>query len=144
MKLEDYLASMFDDLGIEHFGPREFFVGSRPPPVEIWSHILPTALLLEDIRVASGHPLHINSGYRDPSYNASVGGAADSQHLHFRACDVRSDIWTPEQVHAYVESRPDREYYGMGIYQTFVHLDCRHVPGFNRLALGSPARWDER
>lgn len=144
MTLRRFLTELFDTIGIVHFEPEEFLLGSEDPPMAIWSHIVPTAMMLEEIRNYSGGPLHINSGYRDPAYNASIGGAENSQHIHFRAADVRSDVWTPLELYQYVDQHEDRELYGLGIYNTFVHIDCRYADGFNMYADGFPARWDQR
>jgi uncharacterized protein YcbK (DUF882 family) len=38
------------------------------------------------------------SGYRDPAYNAQVGGAHDSQHLHNRAADIPAGYATIGQA----------------------------------------------
>lgn len=43
---------------------------------------------LERLREVSGGPILIASGYRDPAYNVSIGGAKNSQHLYGRAADV--------------------------------------------------------
>ena len=42
-------------------------------------------------------PVGIVSGYRDPDHNRKVGGAANSQHLYGRACDLATKRWKPEQ-----------------------------------------------
>ncbi len=42
---------------------------------------------LQALRAAAG-PLVINSGYRSPSYNASVGGATRSRHMYGDAFDI--------------------------------------------------------
>ena len=44
--------------------------------------------VLEPIRAAYGHPLHINSGYRGPELNAATGGSKTSQHMLGQAADL--------------------------------------------------------
>ena len=45
-------------------------------------------LKLEQLREVTG-PVFVASGYRDPSYNRSIGGAKASQHLYGRAVDPK-------------------------------------------------------
>ena len=50
-----------------------------------------TALIenvLDPLRIAHGKPIYVNSGYRSPSLNKLVGGAATSQHLAGEAADI--------------------------------------------------------
>lgn len=49
---------------------------------ELCSHIL------QPLRNSLKYPIHINSGYRCPRVNASIGGATKSQHLTGHAADV--------------------------------------------------------
>ncbi|CAB4141370.1 Peptidase M15A, C-terminal [uncultured Caudovirales phage] len=56
------------------------------------------ALFLEEIRTAVGKPLRINSAYRAPEVNASVGGSKTSQHCKGQAADIRVTGMTPDQV----------------------------------------------
>lgn len=44
--------------------------------------------VLQPLRDAIECPIHVNSGYRCPRVNASIGGAARSQHLTGHAADV--------------------------------------------------------
>ena len=44
--------------------------------------------VLDPLREAWGHPLHINSGYRCPELNRLVGGVPTSQHVLGQAADV--------------------------------------------------------
>lgn len=41
------------------------------------------------VREAFGSPIAITSGYRPPRVNSSVGGVRNSQHLYFRALDMK-------------------------------------------------------
>lgn len=56
---------------------------------------------LERLRASTGgKPLKIVSGYRDPAYNASVGGALNSQHMFNRAADIEPGYATIAQAKA--------------------------------------------
>lgn len=54
--------------------------------------------LLEEVRVIIGKPIHINSGYRSPAVNMTIGGAKNSEHLDGRAADFRVPGMTPYEV----------------------------------------------
>lgn len=56
------------------------------------------ALFLEDVRDLLGKPIKINSAFRAPAVNASVGGAKTSQHCFGLAADIRVPGMTPDQV----------------------------------------------
>jgi len=73
----------------------------------------------------------INSACRCSKHNAEVGGEDHSQHLYGRAADIVVKHFTPKEVYDYlVEKYPDK--YGVGLYETFVHIDTR---------TNGPARW---
>lgn len=44
--------------------------------------------MLEKLRAYGGFTIHINSGYRSPSYNKKIGGASKSQHIKGTAADI--------------------------------------------------------
>ena len=44
--------------------------------------------MLEKLRDYGGFTVHINSGYRSPSYNRKIGGASKSQHTLGTAADI--------------------------------------------------------
>ena len=56
------------------------------------------AAFLEQVRSLVGKPIHINSAYRAPAVNASVGGSKTSQHCLGLAADLRVRDMTPDQV----------------------------------------------
>lgn len=65
------------------------------------SHTISVELLqrLERLRAVLGDkPMHIVSGYRSPTYNASLGGARNSQHLYGRAADLERGVCTVAQA----------------------------------------------
>lgn len=47
------------------------------------------AVILQPVRIAIDCPIIVNSGYRNPQYNESVGGVKNSQHLTGCAADIR-------------------------------------------------------
>lgn len=107
--------------------------GSKSP----FPNVVEPALLylLMCIRDRFGHPIVVNSGYRSPSYNAKVGGASNSFHVKGLAADIR-----PLAKEANLLARLQdiclrtNEIGGVGLYDTFVHVDAR----------GTKARWDNR
>jgi hypothetical protein len=43
---------------------------------------------LQQLRDSAGHALTVNSGFRSPDYNSSVGGATKSRHMYGDAFDI--------------------------------------------------------
>ena len=80
--------------------------------------------ILQKIRHHFGKPVHINSGYRTPTYNKKVGGATHSQHLYGMACDIRVSGVRPCDVSEYLETLMNG-WGGIGTYDNFVHVDVR-------------------
>lgn len=89
--------------------------------------------LLQKIRDHFGVAVTINSGYRTSTYNKKVGGATNSQHVKGTAADVVAKGVDPLTVAQYAEYLMPNSG-GIGVYQTFTHVDVRT----NR------SRWDNR
>lgn len=53
---------------------------------------------LQAIRDWAGASITINSGYRTPNHNASIGGASNSQHIYGKAVDIVCSDKTPLQL----------------------------------------------
>lgn len=89
---------------------------------------------LQVLRDDIGEPLHVNSGYRTPTYNKKIGGASDSQHKKAKAGDITTKSFTPKQLAARIEKLikdGKMKQGGIGIYPGFTHYDIR----------GTKARW---
>jgi len=106
-----------------------------PMPKEVKDNIKLLAKELEKIRAAFNLPLKINSGYRSPKHNKSIGGASDSQHMKGTAADFTIPGRTPKQIAIVIEGLiKDGKIKegGLGIYNNWIHYDIR----------GKKARWN--
>lgn len=95
-------------------------------------------MIIEPMRKKFG-PVHVLSGYRHRSYNASIGGASNSYHIWDQrnsapATDLVFAKGSPREWAAYAEElcRKARVGGGIGTYMRmgFVHVDMR--PGAAR------------
>lgn len=78
---------------------------------------------LETLSQTMGFQLSITSGYRSPAYNKKVGGAKKSQHVQGNAVDVVQTGLTTAQRQQFIQAAIDAGFKGIGIYNTFTHLD---------------------
>lgn len=108
----------------EHFSRAEFDChnGERAhPDPELVQRL---ELLRAAVTAKQGRPapLRIISGYRSRSYNASIGGARESQHIYNRAADIPAGYATVAQAQA-------AGFRGIGYCgHAVVHLDVRPGP----------------
>lgn len=117
MKLSKYI---YDH---EYFCPCNHCMG-RPPSYKC-VEIIELFDIFNEIREKWGKPIKINSGYRCPTYNASIGGGPLSVHQFGLALDLECS--TDEEVHRLAkliqQIEPDLrrgEYTGS---MTFIHID---------------------
>lgn len=106
-------------------------------PLQVFNNVIELANNLEVVRAHFGAPITINSAYRSPVYNRSIGGAANSQHLSGKAADIVISGVTPSDVADAIEFLIEvglMKEGGVGRYDTFTHYDIR----------GTKARWDFR
>ena len=74
-----YLGASHERNGLNHL-----------PPQSLWPHIVPTALIANQIRSIVGVPCQVLSGYRSDAYNKAVGGSPRSRHKAFAALDIQA------------------------------------------------------
>lgn len=121
-----------------HFSKYEFdCTDGSEMPFEVLNNVIEVANNLEVLRAHFGAPIIINSAYRSPVYNRSIGGAVNSQHLGGKAADVVIDGVTPDEVADAIDFLIEvglMKEGGLGRYNTFTHYDIR----------GTKARWDYR
>lgn len=122
--------------GSTNFALREFrCADGTDVPVRFRGNVQELMNNLEVLRTELGNnAIRINSGYRTPAYNQSIGGATQSRHMCAQAADMSVRDHTPRQVADAIErlitARRMREG-GLGRYATFTHYDVR----------GTRARW---
>lgn len=107
--------------------------GTAVPP-SLRQNLKVLANSLQALRDHLKEPIHVNSGYRTTTYNQSIGGAPNSQHLQAKAADITVKSKRPRQLAAIIESliaKGEMKQGGLGIYPGFVHYDVR----------GTKARW---
>lgn len=89
--------------------------------------------VLQKIREHFDKAVTINSAYRTETHNAKEGGSPTSQHKYGMAADIRVSGVTPLAVAQYAQTLlPNKG--GIGVYQTFTHVDVR----------ATKSRWDQR
>ena len=72
----------------------------------------------------TGQSYVINSGYRNPEKNKSVGGAKMSQHMTGKAIDVQVKGSYEERAE-FVVAATRAGFNAIGVYSSFIHLDIR-------------------
>lgn len=101
--------SLIDALKLSHFKANELLVntnntGNTVPPKAFWHNIVPTIVILDQLREHFGKPVRVTSGYRNQTYNSRIGGKSKSQHLEFRALDFQCDAVPPSTLASYLMS----------------------------------------
>ena len=105
-----------------NFKVKEFACNDGTDPIFIDTDLV---TVLQKIRTHFGKPVTITSAYRTPPHNKTCGGTTYSQHLYGRAADIKISGVTPKKVADYAETLLDNG--GIGIYNTFTHIDVRSV-----------------
>lgn len=106
-----------------NFKVREFACNDGSDPIFIDSELVS---VLQKIRNHFGKPVTITSAYRTPPHNSMSGGTTYSQHLYGKAADIKISGVAPAKVADYAETIL-KNYGGIGIYNTFTHIDVRET-----------------
>ena len=112
-----------------HFSVYEFACGDNSDKVLIDTELVS---ILEQVRAHFNKPVIINSAYRTPAYNISIGGSSKSQHCLGTAADIWIKGVDPIRIALYLSSLPYfKNRGGIGYYNRaqvtggFVHVDVR-------------------
>jgi N-acetylmuramoyl-L-alanine amidase len=89
---------------------------------------VPTLRIVEDLCDDFGVTCTITSSYRNPEYNAKVGGKPNSLHMTFKALDISFPGIAASTVYAkLVKWRANGKFTGgLGSYPGFTHIDTRN------------------
>ena len=104
---------------MKHFKEEEFMMGG-----ENVFHKMDQDLLnmLDNLRELCDFPLSINSSYRSPEYNKSIGGASRSKHMEGIAVDLAC---TDSKKRAIITMNALDLGFTVGVAKTFIHVDNR-------------------
>lgn len=76
--------------------------------------------LLQRMRWRIGRPIFVTSGFRCAAYNAEIGGAPGSLHVHGLAADLQSPGIEPQALADIAENCGAG---GIGLYPRHIHVD---------------------
>lgn len=135
-----------DGLSLPNFRGREFTpywsrvrsgVRNGVPPESLWNNIVPTLVVLQKLRTELGVWITLTSTYRRPAYNRAIAGAGASFHMDFKAIDFSCATGSPSDWARSLKGYRGQAFDlpgihgdyifrgGVGIYDTFVHIDTR-------------------
>ena len=121
-----------------NFNKSEFDSGDGSEmPNDVLLNIQKLANQLQYVRDYTARAIRINSGYRSPSHNATIGGVSNSQHVLGNAADIFIKGLSPNITYQILEDLIEKGEIlqgGLGLYDSFVHYDIRKTK----------ARWDNR
>ena len=92
--------------------------------------------VLQPLRDYVGAPVHINSGYRCPELNMTVGGVKNSQHCRGEAADIR--IVSPKQGREWAAWIEDNCRFDQMLLErnkngaVWLHVSCKRDASKNR------------
>lgn len=120
-KLDIYAKDSTDRLQ-PNFRLSEFSCKCGTRNCQIALHDPNLSRLLQVLRQECKKPVTITSGYRCPEHNKLVGGSATSYHVKGMAADIQVAGVPPKQLAQLAEKVG---FSGIGLYDTFVHVDTR-------------------
>lgn len=137
---QDLLRCLMRAANIQHFKASEFM---RVLPYDV-GVMMPVIEMADMVRARFGSPVIIISHFRPLSWNQGKGQSPKSQHLWARALDLRPQNGDVEVLHkaALEVARTMPDFTGVGIYDTFIHIDTSTSEMDGGRTRNS--RWDER
>lgn len=115
------ICSRMDEVVSRHFRAKEFACKDGCKFVLISKILLQ---LLEGLRERIGEEIYVNSGFRTPNHNKTVGGALLSYHQYGMAADIRAKTKSPKELYDILDEMLGG-WGGLELHETFVHVDVR-------------------
>jgi hypothetical protein len=103
---------------------------------ELQTNVSDLLVKLNKFRTEYGHPMIVNSGYRDPAHNDAIGGAKNSAHCMCQAADFRDE---DGKIFEFIKNDPKiLERCGLFMEDaewtpTWIHLQSREIASGNRI-----------
>jgi hypothetical protein len=96
---------------------RQYKKPNGPPPIMLWHNIVPTIMVLEELRAVLDSPVKIICAYRNEAYNdnGNDGRAKLSQHQAYSAIDFQVPGHSVKTVAAMVASWNNARWFGSAI-----------------------------
>ena len=126
-----------------YFTPREF-ASKGDGTVKVRPKMVAA---LDAVRAALGRPIRIVSGYRDPAYNARVGGAPRSRHMSGDAVDIDLAGFDDQDRYVLVWRLIEHGFTSFGTYgrsPNLLHADMRPRAAIWRHGGGRHPAWLRR
>jgi len=127
IKAKSTAAGLSPHFSVVEFGCRD----GTPVPIASLPALKALCVVVLEPQRAKFGSVHVNSGYRTRSYNASIGGASDSVHIydaHTGACAADHTCATGN-AHAWFDNTAGKAD-GRGLYSSFHHADNRNRIGW--------------
>ena len=132
LSYQDFLANFH----FRHIQPHEVIsphhqttrgITNSLPPIELWPAMPATLFVADEIRERLNRPLTlITSAYRSPAYNKACRGASQSWHTKNCALDLVFEGSSRDSYQIATELRKEGFFTGgIGLYNTFIHIDTR-------------------
>lgn len=73
-------------------------IDNTPDPAQIERLRLLCVNILEPLRALVGKPIHVSSGFRNPTVNSLISGSPTSQHMRGEAADISVEGLTAQEL----------------------------------------------
>ena len=121
------------DIQVGMFNIKDLKFTSGPVPASLKDNAVRLLTELDKFCTSLGvtrEAVNIISGYRSSTYNEKVGGATTSKHMTAEAVDIAITGFSVKELfkQAYnLSSGGDLAFRGIGLYDTWIHVDVRKV-----------------
>lgn len=124
------------DAGVTYYSAREILTmgaahysgeaTNQECPQALIPNLIEVAKLAQGLRAELGRPIRITSAFRSSGYNRAVGGSGNSYHKQGKALDLmpKDPRDLPRLIAIAKRQHAAKQLHGgLGIYQTFIHID---------------------
>jgi len=89
----------------------------------------------------AGTEMYVNSAYRSPAYNTSIGGAKNSYHMKGMALDIHWPKSSNSSKASFLSAALKAGFTGIGIYPNFIHVDIGPAREWGDSSYGGVPPW---